>query len=217
MEQVEFKTEDGVKISGVYYKSPHGSPGVSLFHMMPSTKESWSDFAGKLNKAGAGVLAIDLRGHGTSEGGPEGYKKFSDEDHQKSIMDARSAVLFQKKEGHRPIFVAGASIGANLALQILALDPEIKGAILFSPGLDYRGINTLAYAQNIRPEQKVFIIAANDDKRVSEADRMAEEIFGELSTQNKEKEIFSIGGHGTDILGVNPSLTDKLVNWIIKI
>ena len=103
-ERVNLKTADGVNIAGDHHKGPTGGPGVLLLHMMPATKERWGGFASKLNGAGFGALAIDLRGHGESDGGPDGFRDFSDEDHQKSIMDARAAVDFQIAEGHSKIF-----------------------------------------------------------------------------------------------------------------
>ena len=36
-------------------------------------------------------LAIDLCGHGESDGGPDGYQKFSDAEHQAGIKDLEAA------------------------------------------------------------------------------------------------------------------------------
>ena len=104
---MDLKTSDGLNIAGDHY-AVKNRPGVILLHMMPADKSSWAGFALKLNEAGFGALAIDLRGHGESDGGPDGFRDFSDEDHQKSIMDVRAAVDFQIAEGHSKIFLAGA-------------------------------------------------------------------------------------------------------------
>ena len=157
-EQVELTTADGVTIAGTHYKAEPPGPGILLLHMMPAAKESWRGFAVKLNEVGIGVLAIDLRGHGESDGGPDGYRTFTDEEHQLSIEDVRAGVKYQKEEGHSPIFIAGASIGANLALNIIAEDPEIEGAILLSAGLDYRGVETSPAARKIRSDQSVYVV-----------------------------------------------------------
>ncbi len=103
VQKVEIITGDGIKLVGNHYKFKKGSPGISLFHMMPAAKESFDNFARKLNEAGMGVVAIDLRGHGKSQDGPEGYKSFKDEEHQRSIDDIRAAVDFQRKEVHNPL------------------------------------------------------------------------------------------------------------------
>lgn len=210
-ERVELTTADGVTIIGAHDKIEPPGPSILLLHMMPAAKESWRGFAAKLNEAEIGALAIDLRGHGESDGGPDGYRTFTDEEHQLSIEDVRTGIKYQKEEGASPIFVAGASIGANLALNILAEDPEIEGAILLSAGLDYRGVETLPAAKKIRPDQSVYVVAAKDDGNCG---KMAEEIFNVLATDRKKLEVFDIGGHGTNIFWKHPDLMDRLVRWL---
>lgn len=210
-EKVELTTDDGITIAGTHHKIEPAGAGILLVHMMPATKESWRGFAAKLNEAGVGALAIDLRGHGESDGGPDGYRTFTDEEHRLSIEDVRAGVKYQKEEGHSPIFVAGASIGANLALNILAESPEIEGAILLSAGLNYRSVETLPAAKKIRSDQSVYVVAAKDDGNCG---KMAEEIFRTLATEKKKIEIFDVGGHGTNIFWKHPDLMDRLVRWL---
>src|SRR3989338_3735913 len=205
-EKVNLKTADGINIAGDHYKGPIGSAGVLLLHMMPAAKESWAGFALKLNEARFGALAIDLRGQGESEGGPRGFRDFSDEDHQKSIMDVRAAVDFQIAEGHSKIFLAGASIGSNLALKYLAESEKISAVVLLSAGLNYRGIETLPLAAKVRPSQGVFFVASRDDARSGGgADKMAEELYAKSGGMKKIK-IFETGGHGTDLFNSHPDL-----------
>ena len=210
-ERVELTTADGVTIIGAHYKVEPPGSGVLLLHMMPAAKESWRGFGAKLNETEIGALAIDLRGHGESDGGPDGYRTFTDEEHQLSIEDVRVGIKYQKEEGHGPIFVAGASIGANLALNILAENPEIEGAILLSAGINYRGVETISSAKKIRTDQSVYVVAAKDD---GSCGKMAEEIFMALATDKKKIEIFDVGGHGTNIFWKHPDLMDRLVRWL---
>ncbi|MEK7599252.1 MAG: alpha/beta hydrolase [Patescibacteria group bacterium] len=213
-EKVNFKTADGINIAASHWRGKEGSPAVLLLHMMPATKESWNEFAQKLNQAGFGVLAIDLRGHGQSEGGPDGWRSFSDSQHQKSIEDARVGFQFQKDEGHSKFFLAGASIGANLALQFLAESDETSAAVLLSPGLNYRGIETLEPAVKIRPNQGVFFAAAGDD-RVIGADSMARKLY-DAANCKKDIKIFEKGGHGTDLFAAHPELMPEIIDWFKK-
>jgi len=155
-----------------------------------------------------------LRGHGESDGGPDGFRGFSDEAHQKSIMDVRAAVDFQISEGHSKIFLAGASIGANLALLELSESGLISSAVLLSAGLNYRGVETLPLAGRVRPEQGVFFVAAKDD-RVKGADEMAQNLY-DGSSGLKEIKIFESGGHGTDLFGAHPDLMDEIIRWFKK-
>ncbi|TSC63142.1 MAG: alpha/beta hydrolase fold protein, partial [Parcubacteria group bacterium Athens0416_74] len=127
--KITLKTEDNLDIVGLYYPSP-ASKGVLLLHMMPATKESWNEFAPKLQSEGYQVLAIDLRGHGESSAGPEGFRNFSDLDHQKTIFDLDAGIEFLETKGVKQnnLVLIGASIGANLALQCLTEHQEIKKA-----------------------------------------------------------------------------------------
>lgn len=215
--RIELRTKDGVSIIGNHYRGIKESPGVLLIHMLPRTKESWDGLAQKLLASGFGVLAIDLRGHGESEGGPEGYKNFSEEETKASIDDVKAGTRFQKEEGHNPLFVLGSSIGANLSLQALGDDADIKGAVLLSPGLSYFGIETLPVAKKITEHQAVMIIAARDDeRRYRNAADMAQEIFNALSTSKKELKLFDTGGHGNDLFLNHPNLEDDIIRWFTE-
>lgn len=226
--RVEFSTSDGVKIVGDYYSvSDANAPAVLLLHMMPSDKKSWASFAQKLQADGFQVLAIDLRGHGestrkfkSSNGKGESdyekldYKNFGDSEHQKSILDIKAAVEFLKSKGYAQLFLGGASIGANLALQYLKESPDAEKAILFSAGLNYRGIETVPLARQLKATQSVFAVAAKDDNRSGgPAESMAQEIYSAL-TSKKEIKIFDTGGHGTDLLDAHPEFIDELINWL---
>lgn len=214
MNKITLLTKDHVKIVGNHFPVSTPSPGISLFHMMPAAKESYNLFAIKLQQAGVGVLTIDLRGHGESAQGPNNYKTFTDQQHQSSIGDVKASVDFQEKEGHSPLFVGGASIGANLALQILAEDERVKKAILLSPGLNYRGIETVPLAKTVAKDKEVYIVTAKDDLRSGGAnDQQAQVIFNQLKCKKKIK-IFEAGGHGTDIFKTHPELMDELVKWL---
>ena len=213
MNKITLQTTDNIKIIGNHFSVKLPSPGISLFHMMPAAKDSFNLFSKKLQQSGTGVLAIDLRGHGESQGGPEGYKKFTDQQHQNSINDVKAAIDFQEKEGHSPLFVGGASIGANLSLQIIAEDPRVKKAILLSPGLNYRGIEALLWARRVSKEKAVFIVSAKDDVRSGSNAEQSELIFNSLNCK-KEMQIFTTGGHGTDILSAHPEFMEELVEWL---
>lgn len=98
MVRVTLTTSDTVTIVGNYYKGS-ADRGALLVHMMPATKESWDVFARVLENRGYHVLAIDMRGHGESAGGPEGYKSFSDEEHQRKIHDVEAGAAFLLAQG----------------------------------------------------------------------------------------------------------------------
>ena len=212
MEKISLTTSDNVKIVGNHFKAPEGSPGILLLHMMPAVKESYNQFAEELLNAGIGVLAIDLRGHGESGGG--NYQEFTEEQHQASIEDVKAAIEFQKKEGHSPLFVCGASIGANLALQIISESDDVQKAILLSAGTNYKGIKTELLAERVSVDKDVYLVAAKDDVRtLGPSDEQNRKILAKLNCK-KEIRIFETGGHGTDILNAHPSFMQELVGWL---
>ncbi len=217
-QKVEFQTEDNVTIIGNYFVGVRANvPAVLLLHMMPATKESWNDFAEKLQKAGFQALAIDLRGHGESikqNGKTLNYQKFSDQDHQNSILDVEAAVLWLAQKG-KVESIVGASIGANLALQFQSEHPEIKKSVLLSPGLDYRGVKTETPAANLKVNQAVFFAATDGDARSSEfsAAQMSQRLYDLIRAQ-KEIKIFNGTEHGTDVFKSQPQLMDETINWL---
>lgn len=222
MEKVILKTKDGLDIVGDYYNLETNKRGVLLLHMMPETKKSWQSLAQLLENNNFNVLAIDLRGHGESSGGPEGYKNFSDEDHQKSILDVETAVEFLKSFNIDEIIIGGASIGANLALWYASAHPEIKKILCLSPGINYRGIKPLDLVFKFDSTQRILIAASLDDIRQNGQSNSweAKQIFEALplSPQNKKLIIYRQSGHGTNMLynyqNDEPSLIEEIIKWI---
>lgn len=218
-ERIELKTKDNFSIAGDYYApSSASSRGLLLLHMMPATRSSWRALAGKMQTAGFHVLAIDLRGHGESQGGPDGYKNFSDAEHQASRSDVEAGSEFLKMKGATALALGGASIGANLAIQYLAEHQESKAAFLLSPGLDYRGLKTEVFAYSVRPDRAVFFAASSEDMRSSgqSATDMAGALY-KICPCLKEIRKFDGAGHGTTMFEREPQLMDEIVAWLQKI
>ena len=239
MERIKFLTKDGVEIHGLYAGAESkNAPAVLLLHMMPAVKESWKKFQEKLRKAGFQSLAIDMRGHGESvwkNGERIDYKNFTDAEQQEKILDVEAAMRFLAERGveSESVAVAGASIGANLALQYQAEHSEIKAAVLLSSGVDYKGIKTEPLAMRVLPEQAVFLAGAKGDVRsrgparqsprlqalaggASCAD-MASVLFNILPARDKKLKVFDGPEHGTDLFVTHPELMDEIVNWLGEI
>lgn len=219
-EGVTFQTDDGVTIVGDWYAVvKNDAPAVLLLHMMPATKESWRDFAAKLAEAGFSALAIDLRGHGEStKQGPKtlDYRRFADAEHQASRQDVKAALEFLRTEKGVPVSrigLAGASIGANLALQALTDYPELKGAILLSPGLNYRGIETEPLIGRVGLEQAVFFVASRDDVESVDA---TQQLY-DLAQTKKDILLYDAAGHGTTMLVKEPALEDRFITWLKEV
>lgn len=211
-EAVKIKAQDGIEIAGDYYDAP-SDKGVILLHMMPADRKSWIKFALKLQTKNFKVLAIDLRGHGESQGGPDGYKNFSDIEHQSSSFDVEAAVEFLENKGAGNLYLAGASIGANLALKYLAEHSEAKSVVLLSPGLDYRGVKTVGLVKALKDDQAVFAVASEDDKYSFDS---INKLFEGISLSDSRMiKIFKDAGHGTTIFERKPEFMDEVVGWLM--
>jgi len=219
MEKISLTTNDNIKIAANLYgvKNPVG--WLVLVHMMPSTKDIYADLAGRLQNLGYESLAIDLRGHGESDGGPNGFLNFSDSQHQKSIFDLEAAADYlMKTREARPdkIVFVGASFGANLVLQYISGHSEFEIAVLLSAGLNYRGVKTEPLVKNLQNRQKVFFISSRDDDDNSQENSELYQLLPENIKKDSEIKIYDSGGHGTDMLENQPDLIGLIVEFIKK-
>lgn len=202
VEKINLTASDSVKISADFYNIPEPNGWLLLIHMMPATKESWDGFAKSMQELGYASLAIDLRGHGESEDGPDGYQKFGDAEHRSSIQDLEAGWEFLKSKGAIPekSAVIGASIGANLGLQFLTMHSEITGGVLLSPG-NYKGMNSAQLVKKLSENQKIIFVASKLDERSAGNNAVQNREYYDLAFQVKNRHliIFDGSGHGTDL------------------
>lgn len=206
-EALTFEGAEGVPIQATLYK-PQGQgpfPGVTLLHMLGGERGVWAEagLVDALVEAGYAALAIDMRGHGQT-GGEDDWA-LAGEDlalvwdafmARADVDEARSAVV-------------GASIGANLALRLAAARPEIRGAVLLSPGLDYRGVTTEDALADYG-ERPLFLLASGDDEYA--ADSAA--VLNSVAMGETEFGLFADAGHGTDMFAAEPELPALIVGWL---
>ncbi len=200
-------TADGVHIQGTYYRpAAVAAPGIVLLHMLGRKRGDWDAFARQLQDAGYGVIAIDLRGHGESEGKREWGKMTQDA--------AIAADFIRSREEIDPdrIVMMGASIGANIAINYAAQDSKIVGAALLSPGLDYRGIKTEEAVKQYgaRP---LFIAASSEDDYAAKSARKLDS----LALGPHQLLILKNQGHGTQMLGKDNGLEEAIFTWLAEV
>ena len=210
-EPVILQTSDGVRLAGAYHAADQLRGQALLLHMMPATKESWSAFASRLSARGIASLAIDLRGHGASDGGPEGYKDFDDAAHQAKRLDVEAGLAWLRAKAGAPIVVAGASIGANLAFRALAEHEDVRAAMALSPGLDYRGVTTEDALAGLRVGQKLFLAASAEDARSMEC--LA--ALDAAAPGRADIRRLDGAGHGTAMLERDQAFFDAAVEWLV--
>lgn len=112
---------------------PDGAPCgvVALVHGLGEHTGRYQHVAEALNKAGYGLIGFDVPGHGRSEG-TRGHASFE------AIMGDIDRLIQEAKQGYPglPCFLYGHSMGGAITLYyLLKRKPEIRGAVVTSPGL----------------------------------------------------------------------------------
>jgi len=216
-EKISYVTGDKVTIVGDWYTAPTMIGAMLLIPMMRESRSSWVSLQRALSKLGIASLAIDLRGHGDSVRGWQDakldYRDFSDEEHRESITDVVAGIDWIQKRGigRDRIGLGGASFGANLALWMMSESPSLTCGVALSAGANYRGTNAIDYANQLLTSQSVFLAASEEDKE-SFAD--TKKTFEAAACAKKVFMSYKGAGHGTEILKFDPSLSDKIADWV---
>jgi fermentation-respiration switch protein FrsA (DUF1100 family) len=118
---VSFRTRDGLTLRGWWIPGSRHQTVVML-HGLSSSRWEPMDKAGYLHQAGYNLLVFDLRGHGRSDGDGTtmGYRE---------PEDARAAVNEARSLDPGPIALFGYSLGAAIALEEAALNPDVNAVI----------------------------------------------------------------------------------------
>ena len=219
MEKIVFKTTDNKSIHANLFRAENPKGWLLFIHMMPADRESWNEFAEEAQNVGYESLAIDLRGHGESDSGPNGYLNFSDAEHRASIADLEAGWEFLQSRGAvaDKTTVIGASIGANLSLQFLTQHPEISGGVLLSPG-NYKGIDSALLVKKLAGNQKIIFAASRKDDMVTGNNAEQNQQYYNLATQVKNRHLilFDGVGHGTGLfkLKTEYDLSKATINFL---
>ena len=202
-QRVTFRTEDGVTIAGEFYEpSTRTGPAVILVHMLHRTHHDWDSLASSLAAQGIGALAIDLRGHGESQGG-------LGDNLAPLVGDVKAARRYLATRGdviQGRIGILGASLGANLAVLAAADDTAVVSLALLSPSLDYRGLRIEAAMRKVG-SRPVLLVSSDEDAYASRSIR-------DLQKGGSRREVMRLSGagHGTVMLQ-DEGLAGSLVDW----
>jgi dienelactone hydrolase len=106
------------------------------------------------------------------------------------------------------IGIAGASIGASLAVLEAAGDPSVVSLALLSPSLEYRGLRIEAAFRKYG-DRSVLLVSSDDDPYATRSVRDLKKI----GNGRRETVLLSHAGHGTVMLGRDPDVSRTLVDW----
>ncbi|MCM8775666.1 MAG: lysophospholipase, partial [Candidatus Omnitrophica bacterium] len=126
-------TSDGVHLAYRYQEVPEARGSVVLLHGLGSDYSAWDFLKGFFNRHRWSTMAMDFRGHGDSiewKGKDLDWKAFSHEGFRTMLRDIDAAVQHLNSKDN--VWLVGASMGANLALEYAKDHPGIHGLVLMS-------------------------------------------------------------------------------------
>lgn len=134
MEQnFSLQTSDGLQLKGFVKQATINCKAVmTIIHGMGEHAQRYSHVADFFAEIGIACVAIDLRGHGNSEG------KRGHTPNYEALMNDVDMLVSKAKSmfPNLPLIMYGHSMGGNLTLNyIIRRKPEIAGAIVTSPYL----------------------------------------------------------------------------------
>jgi len=141
-EEFDVRASDSSLLRGWRVRAPEPNGNwVLLFHGVGDNRIGVLEHALVLLHAGYGVVMMDARAHGESEGAMATYGWLERND-TREIVDALEA-----SEHPRHLFALGESMGAGIALQSAAVEPRIEGVVaeaafanLREASYDYAGL-----------------------------------------------------------------------------
>jgi len=203
---ITLTTSDGVQLAARFYTPENLNADTAvliLVHEAYRDSSSWEGFQTEALENGYAVIALDLRGHGRSEG-----DLVFDEAMDRDIDAVIEWISASSDLNGDRIVIAGASVGANLALRAAARYPQINTVVLLSPGLMYWEIGTenaiLDYGR--RP---LLLVASEDDAYAA----VSVQKLNELGRGYDKLMIYPGADHGTEMIRSQPDLSDLIFYW----
>jgi dienelactone hydrolase len=197
--RITVRTDDGVTLAGTYFEaSIRPAPGIVLLHMLTRNHDDWAAAGSRLADAGYAVIAIDFRNAG-------------DADAASLELDVKAAKAFLRERPEvipGPLGIAGASIGANMAVIDAADDSAVQSVALLSPGLDYRALRTEAAMKKFGARAALLVSSTKDPYAWRSVRTLAT-----IGSGTREVRLSDALAHGTVLLQKDPDLVAALVDW----
>jgi len=220
--KVLLRSADDLQIVAFWYRNPgpKGAPVAVLLHDPGQTHHAWRTLVAPLYRSGFQILSLDLRGHGeTKELTPEIYERMRQHETQPyydMVRDIEAAVQWLGTEQKIPatrIALVGGGFSANLAIEAVAQNRKLGGAVALSPAKSYFQFPLVDWGRKYGNKPLYIVVP--------------KQLLGEGSS-----EIAQIMAHnpgfemkvyprtdtaGVQMLGVTPDLENLITRWLCKV
>ncbi|MDP3963273.1 MAG: alpha/beta fold hydrolase [bacterium] len=221
MPDFQLKAIDDAMIRASWNRAADSKKAALFLHQRGKDHAIWDGLRKTLEARGFSTLAIDLRGHGKSDGlGKRHDLKFDQvDDYHTMYYDVTAAMDFIRYDSPPlrggvgedvEVVIVGSSIGANLALAYAADHFDVKAIAVFSPGLNYYGLRTDDVM--IQYKHPLALISAKDDPSYADTQKLLK--LPGVQRGNIWYQEYETGGHGIAILESHPELGEKIAEWM---
>jgi len=206
-------TSDGKKISAslsIPADLKGKVPAVILIHQGGSDRSEWKWLIPRLTGKQYIVLAYDIRGHGKSDSVSSRRSLYNDP--RQAPKDLLAAVKYLKKlktVDSRRIAIIGSSIGGNLAMAASS-----RGLIKTVAAISCKtsAVKNLSGKQKVSFQSAMIISSARDQN--GKRARWARELYNMTISPKNLVIVKESASHGVSIFKDDPSLTDKVLQWL---
>ena len=185
---VSFRTTDGFALRGVLLG--RGAVGIALGHEKGGDLCNWLPFARVLAASGFRVLALDFRGHGSSQLTRANLKAF------RLDRDFIAAAKLLRARGATRTVLMGASMGGTGALVAATeMQQQPAGIVVLSSPTDFSTLD--ARSAVVRIHSPTLYAVGKDDFCCTEE---MQKLYDAAAAPVKHLELLDTGAHGTQLL-----------------
>ncbi len=124
------------------------APGVVLVHQPGGKRDDLVEVAARLQKQGFAVLALDLRGHGESQGKDKPWSELTEEERARTwafaLRDLRGGATWLAKQTgvhSSNVCMVGDRAGCTLVVRHATRDETVRALVLLDPPREQLGFN----------------------------------------------------------------------------
>lgn len=206
---VNFIADDGLTVSGKFYRATKPKALILLFHQANSSMGEYATIAPRLADMGYSALAIDQRSGGAMFGKNLTAARIQSPASYGDALHDLEAALKWSGGTNLPVIVWGSSYSAALVFKLAAKHPnDILAVIAFSPG-EYLGSGTPVAAAAAKVSVPVYVSVGSDAAELN----AAKPVFEAIGSKRKTLHVPKIGTHGSSTLIAELNKKGAATNW----